>query len=145
MRICDIKKAPPVELKTIAPDRTVHDAVCKLVEFNIGALPVVNADGGLLGIITERDVLRVCAGDGAAEALSGAIADVMTTDLVVAVPDDKVDYVMRVMTEHRIRHLPVLEDHKLIDIVSIGDLVKSKGDEQATELRFLRDFVAQTG
>jgi len=142
MKIRDIHKSTPVHLQTISPERTVHDAIQQLCRFNIGALPVVDAEGALVGILTERDVLRLCARDDCQSALRTPVRDAMSKDLVIGVADDTVEYVMRVMTERRIRHLPVLEDKRLIDIISIGDVVKAQYEEKETEVRFLRDYMA---
>lgn len=141
MKIRDIRKSSPVSLQTISPDHTVHEAIQTLCRLNIGALPVVGQDDTLVGIVTERDVLRLCSRDDCATILSNKVRDVMTRELVVGVPDDSLDYVMRVMTEHRVRHLPVLEGRRLVAIVSIGDVVKAQYEEKETEARYLRDYM----
>ena len=141
MKISDIRKSQSAELQTISPDHTVHEAIQLLCRHNIGALPVIDIEGTLVGIISERDVLRLCGGDDAATALKRKVRDVMTHDLVISVPDDSVDYVMRVMTEKRVRHLPVLEERRLVAIISIGDVVKAQYEEKETEIRFLRDYM----
>jgi CBS domain-containing protein len=141
MKIRDLRKSSPVSLQTISPDHTVHEAIQVLCRCNIGALPVVDADETLVGIVSERDVLRLCSRDDCASALTLKVRDVMTRDLVVGVLDDSVDYVMRVMTDRRVRHLPVLEGRRLVAIVSIGDVVKAQYDEKETEARFLRDYM----
>jgi CBS domain-containing protein len=141
MKIRDIHKSQPVALQTISPEHTVHEAIQLLCRCNIGALPVLDIEGTLVGIISERDVLRLCSRDDAAAALSQKVRDVMTRDLVISVLDDSVDYVMRVMTERRVRHLPVLEDRRLVAIVSIGDVVKAQYEEKETEIRYLRDYM----
>lgn len=141
MKIRDIQKSSPVPLQTVSPDHTVQQAVELMCEHNIGALPVLDLEGSLVGILSERDVLRLlCRKDGAA-GLSLKVRDVMTRDLVISVADDSLDYVMHVMTERRVRHLPVLEDRRLVAIVSIGDVVKAQHDEKETEIRFLRDYM----
>jgi CBS domain-containing protein len=144
MRIADIHKEKNVHLEVIAPECSVRDAIRVLCEHNIGALPVVSADGTLVGIITERDVLRLCAEDECEVQLTQCVEEVMTRDLVVAVPEDDIDYAMRVMTKHRVRHLPVLENRRLVGIISIGDLVKSKHEENSIELRHLREYLCGT-
>ncbi|MFN2426623.1 MAG: CBS domain-containing protein [Candidatus Binatia bacterium] len=141
MKIRDLRKSTPVDLQTISPEHTVHEAIRLLCRYNIGALPVLDVEGTLVGIISERDVLRLCSRDDCPEALSLKVRDVMTCDLVISVLDDTLDYVMRVMTERRVRHLPVLEDRRLVAIVSIGDLVKAQYEEKETEIRFLRDYM----
>ncbi|HEY2776217.1 MAG TPA: CBS domain-containing protein [Candidatus Binatia bacterium] len=141
MKVRDIRKSSSVPLQTVTPDHTVREAVEVLCRFNIGALPVLDIEGSLVGIISERDVLRLCCRDDGPAMLSTRVRDVMTREVVVAVPDDSVEYVMRVMTERRVRHLPVLEDHNLVAIVSIGDVVKAQHDEKDTEIRYLRDYM----
>lgn len=142
MKVGDISKLAAIELQTISPDRPVQEAVARLVEYNIGALPVCEQDGRVVGIITERDVLRLVGDQSVASAMGKTVGDVMTRDLVIGVPDDDIGYVMRVMTERRIRHLPILDGDRLTGIISIGDVVKAKMEESSTELRFLRDYVA---
>lgn len=140
MKIRDIRKSKPAALQTISPEKTVHQAIQQLCKFNIGALPVVDGET-LVGIITERDVLRLCARDDCRDALSTPIRDAMTSHLVIGVADDTLDYVMRVMTDRRIRHLPILDDRRLVDIISIGDVVKAQYEEKETEIRYLRDYM----
>ena len=141
MKIEGISKLSATGLQTISPDKTVLEASQKLVEFNIGALPVCDSEGGLVGIITERDILRETAKHGS-EAVGNKIAGVMTRNVMTCTADDDIETAMRTMTERRIRHLPVLAGGDLVDIISIGDLVKSKLDGANEEIRLLRDYVA---
>lgn len=143
MKVGDLSQAKDIPLATIGPDQTVHEAIQKLAALNIGALPVVGIEDRLIGIITERDVLQLCASaDAASAALQRKVGDVMTTDLVIGVPDDDITYVMQVMTERRIRHLPILDSGTLVGIVSIGDVVKAQYEQKETEIRFLRDYLS---
>ncbi len=141
MKIRDIRKPPAATLQVVRPDQTIHEAIRLLSRLNIGAVPVVDHDGTLVGIVSERDVLRLCAHDDCASRLTLNVSEVMTRDLIVGVPDDSLDYVMRVMTERRVRHIPVLEDRRLVAIVSIGDVVKALYDARETEVRYLRDYL----
>jgi CBS domain-containing protein len=141
MKIRDLQKSFPISLQTISPDHTVHEAIQTLCKHNIGALPVLDRDGNLVGIVSERDVLRLCSREDCNEMLQRKVRDIMTRDLVISVPDDSIDYVMRVMTERRVRHLPVLQDRLLVAIVSIGDVVKAQYEERETEIRYLRDYM----
>ena len=141
MKIEEIDKLKRVKLQTIDPDKTVHDASRKLVQYNIGALPVCDDEGGLIGIVTERDILRATARDGS-DALTLKVAAIMTRQVVTCTADEEVDSAMEVMTERRIRHLPVLREGRLVNIISIGDLVKATLDESRQEIRYLRDYVA---
>lgn len=121
MRIRDILRRKGHEVVTIGPDRTVLDAVRLLVDRNIGSLVVVE-DETVRGIITERDVLRHTARhpDGFDDLL---VEEVMTRDIVTGTPGDQIRQVMQVMTENRIRHLPIVGSDGLDGLVSIGDLV----------------------
>lgn len=141
MKIVEIDKLKRVKLQTIEPETTVHDASRKLVQFNIGALPVCDTEGGLIGIITERDILRATAKEGSG-ALTLKVAAIMTRQVVTCVDEEDVESAMQVMTERRIRHLPVLKEGRLVNIISIGDLVKATLDESRQEIRYLRDYVA---
>ncbi len=141
MKIRDIIKSEGRTVFTIGEGDTVHQAVRSLVDHNIGALPVVDTAGKPAGIISERDILRLCSRDDFASALGSPVSEVMTRELVIAFPQDPVEYVMNVMTERHIRHVPIMEGGDLVGLVSIGDLVKAKGDESQAEARFLRDYL----
>jgi CBS domain-containing protein len=141
MKIVEIEKLKRVKLQTIDPDKSVHEASRKLVQFNIGALPVCDAEGCLIGIVTERDILRATAKDGS-DALTIKVAAIMTRQVVTCTDEEDVESMMEVMTERRIRHLPVLREGRLVNIISIGDLVKATLDESRQEIRYLRDYVA---
>jgi len=142
------EKAPGVE--TINPGRTIHDAIGKLNEHCIGALVVTEEDDTVVGIITERDILRKC-GDlcshlsgkptAGKTGCSALVQDSMTRDLIIGVPDDDPNYVMGVMTKNRIRHLPILDDGHLTGIISIGDLVSAHLEEKVFENRTLKDYI----
>jgi CBS domain-containing protein len=139
MKVCDIVKERP--LRTITPDKTVQEAIKVLNDHNIGALPVCNAKGELAGIITERDILRLLGKPDYARALQQKVEAVMTKNLIICVLDDSVENAMHVMTNNRIRHLPIIQETRLVGILSIGDVVKAKLDDASSEVRFLRDYV----
>jgi CBS domain-containing protein len=124
---------------TCSPDDTLADVVDLLVGHNIGSL-VVMQSGEMVGIITERDILRACA------ATRGPLNQVyvnerMTRCPVVASPNDEVEDVMCVMTERRIRHVPVVEGGQLVGIISIGDTVKAQHDELCRENHYLKSYI----
>lgn len=128
-------------IRTIAPERTIAEAVSQLVEHNIGSLIVVEA-GRPVGIVTERDILRCCATDMAAAA-STRVSEVMTRDLIIGEAEDPVDYVMGIMTRNRIRHLPIMERGRgMLGMVSIGDVVESQLRETRYENRHLREYIS---
>ncbi len=116
-------------------------AIKNMVDCKVGSLLVMSDEGEFIGILTERDVLRFSAkrdGD-----LAGArIEEIMTRDLMVATPDCSIDQAMSMMTEHRFRHLPVMDGGKPIGMVSIGDLVKAKLKDVTVEVKYLRDYIS---
>ena len=152
MRVTDILRQKGSDVVTIAMDKTVHDAICKLNEHGIGALIVTGERGEISGIISERDIMREC-GERCARledpaqghgACPGLVKDVMTKDLVIGVPDDDLNYVMAVMTKNKIRHLPILEEGRLSGIISIGDVVNAHVEESVYENRLLKDYIQGT-
>ena len=134
MRIREILQTKGSGVITITPDASVRELVALLKEHNLGAV-VVSTDGTTIeGIVSERDVVRSLASDAAV--LSEAVSEVMTAGVRTCHLDDSVESLMATMTEHRIRHLPVVDDDdKLSGIISIGDAVKST----ITQLEFERD------
>jgi CBS domain-containing protein len=148
MHLQDILNRKGSEVRTIDPRATADDAVAELVRYNIGSLMVCQyADDGpavVLGIITERDILRAQAAHKAPlEALQ--VADVMTTELVTAKPSDSLQEAMRLMTEHRVRHLPIIAEGQLVGMVSIGDIIKAQFDELVAENFYMRSYIQGEG
>lgn len=139
MRILDTLRRKGADVVTIAPDRSVLEAMHLLVHHNIGAVVVV-ADDEILGILSERDVLRLGAEDPD-RLRTAEVSEAMTTDLVVAVPEDPIQYAAAIMTKNRIRHLPIMEDGELRGIVSIGDVVNAIRGEIEVENRYLRSYI----
>ena len=134
MRIREILQTKGSDVIVIAPEASVRDLVALLKEHNLGAV-IVSTDGTTMdGIVSERDVVRQLASN--ANVLDVPVADVMTQVVHTCHPHDSVDSLMTTMTNHRIRHLPVVDDSgRLSGIVSIGDVVKST----ITQLQFERD------
>ncbi|MGI8332028.1 CBS domain-containing protein [Actinomadura scrupuli] len=140
MRIRDILRGKGDAVATVRPDSTVRELLATLAEHNIGAV-VVSADGDAIdGIASERDVVRRMHERGA-ELLTGQVSEIMTTTVRTCGLNDMVADLRRIMTEHRIRHLPVVADGKLVGIVSIGDVVKSAIDELETEREQLVGYI----
>ena len=139
MRIRDILRTKGATVISVGPDQPVLSAVRVLAERRIGAVVVRRGDE-LLGILSERDVLNLAAGDPA-RLETAPVADVMTTDLIVGRPDDELNHVMNVMTENRIRHLPIVVDGALEGIVSIGDIVNAVRRSVESENRHLKDYI----
>ncbi len=140
MRIADVLKNKGAYVVTVGPDATVTALIAALAERNVGALPVV-ADGQLVGIVSERDVVRRLHAGGAA-VLDVRVADIMTTGVITCSPTDDAADLAGVMTERRFRHLPVVVDGKLVGIVSIGDLVKTRIDQLESEREQLQSYIA---
>ena len=149
MLIRDVLRHKNGTVVTISPDRTVHDAICKMNAYRIGAVVVTDDTGEIQGIVTERDILRMCGerclhlddpGTAGTEC-PGLVRDIMTTDLVITVPGDTVDYAMGIMTKNRVRHLPVLDDGRLAGIVSVGDAVNAHLVEAEYDNRILKDYI----
>ena len=143
MRIHDILTAKPSpEVVTISPDATVRELVALLAEHNIGAL-LDSSDGARVdGIVSERDVVRRLGTD--AGVLDTPVGEIMTVDVRTCSADDHVTDLMRTMTEHRVRHLPVVADGRLTGIISIGDVVKHRIGELEFERDQLDHYVHQT-
>ncbi len=140
MRISEILRSKGGEVATIAPDAEVRQLLVLLAEHNIGAV-VVSTDGAVIeGIVSERDVVRRL-NDLGADLLSAPVSEIMTTSVRTCAPGDAVDGLRETMTEHRIRHLPVVRDGRLVGIVSIGDVVKSAIAELETEREQLVDYI----
>ena len=126
---------------TVRPEATIRDAVALLRREKIGAL-VVSRDGAVVdGILSERDIVHALVEHGAA-LLGLTVSALMTRRVFTCTPRDGMADLMGLMTEHRIRHLPVIEDGRLSGIVSIGDVVKSRLDEVEWEASSLRSFIA---
>jgi CBS domain-containing protein len=140
MRIRDILRTKGSNVITVAPDQTVLAAVRILAEHHIGAL-VVRSGDEVQGIISERDVLNLAAGDPARLG-TARVSEVMTSNVIVGVPEDDLDYVMNIMTENRIRHLPIVdEDGDLAGMVSIGDVVNAVRRSVESENRHLKEYI----
>ncbi len=140
MRIAEILRSKGSHVTTVTPATTVSVLLAILAEHEIGAV-VVSPDGArILGIVSERDVVRHLHRHGPG-LLDAAVATIMTTEVRVCAPQDQVDGLRRVMTEHRVRHLPVVSQGRLVGIVSIGDVVKSALSELSTERSTLVAYV----
>ena len=143
MLVSDLIKRKGSAVTSAPPGTTVAALLDLLAEHRIGAV-VVSADGGVDGIVSERDVVRALRTTGA-KLLDEPISTVMTADVVVTAPGDTVEDMMRVMTERRIRHVPVVtEDGRMAGIISIGDVVKSRIDELEADRDQLIGYIHST-
>lgn len=140
MKVKEILRKKPSTLITTTADQTLHQASQLLAEHNIGALVVVDHEGAPVGILSERDIVRNLA-RLKGKVVEHTVDDAMTKDIIIGFPDDELSYVSSVMTDKRIRHLPIMDDQKLIGIISIGDVVKSQLDNMVMEAHTLRQYI----
>lgn len=143
MKIGDILRKKGDEVVTIGESQTALDAVKLLVERNIGGL-VVTEGQRVVGIFTERDVLRLTA-RAPGDLRTTLVGEVMTRDVITGEPDDSLTEVMDVMTENRIRHLPVMSGDRLAGIITIGDLVHACRVSAESENAQLRQYIQGIG
>jgi CBS domain-containing protein len=130
-----------VTVHSVKPDDTLVDAVAMLRKNRIGALLVIENSTMIAGVLSERDVVRAL-GDHGANALDMPVHSVMTAPVITCHPDDTVASAMSLMTTRRIRHLPVVDEGRLIGMVSIGDLVKRRIEETEREAAALKDYIS---
>ncbi|MFQ5676943.1 MAG: CBS domain-containing protein [bacterium] len=140
MKIRDILDSKGHEVVTINQSKSVHEAIQVLVEHNFGALLVLDDKDDLVGIISERDILRESA-EREKLLRKTKISEIMTRDLLIGVLDDESDYTLGIMTKNRIRHLPILENDKVVGIISLGDVVKAELHEQQYTNRYLKQYM----
>lgn len=140
MRIADVLRNKGADVVTVGPSASVTELIAALAERNVGALPVVDGEN-LVGIVSERDVVRRLHAGGPA-LLAETVAGIMTTDVITCSPGDDAADLAGVMTQRRVRHLPVVVDGKLVGIVSIGDLVKARIDVLESERAQLQSYIA---
>jgi len=138
--VSQILKQKGGDVLQIEADATVLEAIARMVDGNVGSL-LVTDDGRLAGIVTERDYLRRVALEGRTEK-DTTVGEIMSAPLVYVTPETTIEECMAVMTERRIRHLPVLgDDGELVGVVSIGDLVKFRSKQQDFEIKLLNSYI----
>lgn len=142
MRISDVIRRKGDQVVTLRPDETVRRLVELLEEHHIGALVVTEDGTTVSGMVSERDVVRHLYRTGAGS-LETPVSSIMSTDVQVCGPDDGLEDIARQMTEHRVRHVPVVVDGRLRAIVSIGDIVKHRIDELQAERDQLVGYIQQ--
>jgi CBS domain-containing protein len=140
MRITDVLRRKGGSVVTITPTETVRELLRMLAEHRVGALVVSAGSGTVDGIVSERDVVRRLHADGDG-ILDHPVSTIMTATVRTCVPEDSLDDLMGTMTEHRVRHLPVLVDGRLAGIVSIGDVVKHRLEELQSERDQLTAYI----
>ena len=135
MKIRDLLKIKGRPVITIGPNETVGAAIQKLIEHDRGSIPVCDDKGELVGIITERDIVRKCLVRAGA-LTSIKIEDVMTKEVAIGAPDDDLDYGVSAMKQKRIRHLPIVDSQKVVGMVSMRDLLDVQLSETKAEIRY---------
>lgn len=144
MRISDILTSKPIGgVVTISPDATVRELLALLAEHNIGACPVSTDGTTIDGIVSERDVVRHLHSEESDGAVETPVKVLMTQSVATCSPEDLLEDMLGVMTERRVRHLPVVEGESLVGIVSIGDLVKHRIDQLTFERDQLDSYLHQ--
>lgn len=142
MKISDLLAVKGGVVEVVAPGASLADVARRLAQHRIGALVVPGDDGRVSGIVSERDVVRLLAADGE-RALARTVAEAMTSPVTTCHPDDDVSEIMATMTERRIRHVPVVDDRgRLVGLVSIGDVVKSRVDQLERDRKELLEYVS---
>jgi CBS domain-containing protein len=144
MRIADILRTKGATVATVTETTTVTGLLAELVVHNIGAMVVVGPDGGVVGIVSERDVVRKLHDHGP-DLLRSPVADIMSKVLVTCSPEDLVDDLSALMTNNRVRHVPVMQRGRLAGIVSIGDVVKVRMEQLQAEQEQLQAYITQGG
>ena len=141
MLLRDLLATKGREVRTISSNASIDEVVAELVRYNIGSLLVCDAPGGpILGIISERDILRAHAAHRAPlDQLR--VTTCMSSNLITAEPGDDIAVAMRLMTTHRVRHLPVIQEGELCGLVSIGDIVKAHHDELEMDIYHMRTYI----
>lgn len=128
------------EVVSLKHTDTVRNAAKLLAENRIGACLVMNDDGGIEGVLSERDIVRLI-GTGNGD-LDQPVSRIMTRNVITCSPDDSIESIMSLMTENRIRHLPVMEGSDLAGIISIGDVVRHRLSEMESESQAMREYIA---
>ena len=144
MKLKDILKVKGSKVWTIKANQAIQEALTILIKQKIGALLVLDSKDRIVGIISERDIVRGCYEQGK-ELLSLLVEQFMTKDVVIGSPEDETNYIMGVMTQKRVRHIPVVAEGKLQGIVSIGDVVKSEIEDSKYEIHYLKEYIYGRG
>jgi CBS domain-containing protein len=144
MAVAHILRQKGSDVVTVSPSDSVHTIVSMLASHRIGAVVVVDVKGAIAGIVSERDIVRAMASDPAGVTNKTA-KDIMTAKVMTCEPDDSEAELMQLMTENRIRHLPVVADGRLAGMISIGDVVKLRMESIEREAEEMKTYIASAG
>ncbi|MGH3981506.1 MAG: CBS domain-containing protein [Pseudonocardiaceae bacterium] len=139
MRIANVLRAKGSVVATVTPDAPVVVLLAEMVEHRVGAVVVVH-DGAVVGMVWERDLIRLLHEHGAS-LVDRPVSEIMNVDVISCMLTDEVDGILRIMTDRRIRHLPVMVDGQLSGVVSMGDLVKARIDELEANQAYLQSYI----
>lgn len=140
MKAKDILQAKGTRVITIIEDSLLVDVMAIFFANKVGSLLVVDKYDNILGIVAPNDILKAVH-KNLERVPEMRVKEVMVSDLIVATPEDDLDYIQNIMTENRVRHIPILENGKLIGLISIGDVVKAQMKEKNVENRYLKDYI----
>jgi len=140
MKVRDFLKSDPHRIVTARPYTPILEAMALLIENQIGYLPVINDKDEITGVISEKEILRAVFKNpgGFSEAVVG---DLMAADPIVGIPDDELDYIAGVMSSNRLRRLPIVENRRLVGLLSLWDMVRSQLKNVEAENRYLRKYI----
>lgn len=141
MKIRTVLATKGMNMISISPERTLKEAIGILAQHNIGALLVLDDAKNMVGIVSERDIIRLIARDE--QALGQPISSIMTSNVITGRPQDDLQSVLATMTQRRFRHLPIMDGDALIGIISIGDVVKAQMDEYQGEIDTLQTQIIE--
>ena len=140
MLVKNLLESKPKEIVSAAPDTSIEDAMNVLIQNNIGCLPILDDSGELVGIVSDKDIFRkVHETRGQYHSLS--VADVMSTNLIVGLPDDDISYIAGIMRKNWIRHVPIVEEGEVVGLVSLRDILKTTSKTTEVENRYLKMYM----
>jgi signal-transduction protein with cAMP-binding, CBS, and nucleotidyltransferase domain len=137
--VSEILAAKGAAVLSVDADDSVLEAAQQMIDANVGAM-LVSVDGRISGIVTERDYLRRVTLEGRADR-DTAVREIMSSPLIVITPQTTIDECMGLMTEQRIRHLPVAENGDIVGVISIGDVVKFQSKQQSVQIQYLTEYI----
>jgi len=142
MRISELLKTKTSGVITAEQRFTMHQVLKQMIDYKVGSVVVVDDNDFPVGIITERDIMQLVYKQDVQDWCNKAVFEVMTTNIIIGVPEDDVEYIMALMTDNRFRHVPIMSEGKLIGLISIGDIVKSLLKNIKIENRYLADYIS---
>ena len=140
MLVKDVLRAKQREVVTARRETTVQQAMDMLISNKISCLPVLDAKNCLIGILSDKDIFRRVYDDPKGFQ-SATVGELMTEDVLVGIPDDELSYIAGIMTNNRIRHVPIVEEEQLVGLVSVGDVVKTQMEQVQIENRHLKQYI----